>query len=298
MPRENSSFSSLFVWSKLMLKKQIEAWVIRDIGLTEFDNWNTVLRFATRLSLRNSIIASVMVAGLLLVLHAFDLLLNPLLRDIAIGCGIALIVAFALTMLCCLYMGYAVIHLARTRLEFRQMSRTDMLSGLLNRRAFIEDFAQVERGHLLILDIDRFKQINDRYGHLAGDDVIVSVAATLTEILGPAHLVARIGGEEFAILFQDADFADVVSTAERLRRSIGNRLVEAFHQTIEVTVSGGLADITPMRDFSAVYAAADRALYVAKTSGRNRIELERDLPRHQQLETADLDLPDAAISAA
>ncbi len=281
-----------------MLKKQIEAWVIQDIGLTEFDNWNAVIRFANRLSIRNSIIACFMVAGMLAVMHAFDLLLNPLWRDMAIGCSIAVIVAFVLTMLCSLYMGYAVIHLARTRLEFRQLSRTDMLSGLLNRRAFIDDLSQVERGHLLILDIDRFKQINDRYGHMAGDDVIISVAATLTEIVGPSHLVARIGGEEFAILFQDCEYAEVVSTAERIRRSIANRLIEAFHQSIAVTVSGGLADITPMRDFSAVYAAADRALYAAKSSGRNRIVLERELPRGAQVEPASLDLTNAAMSLA
>ncbi|MBB5278335.1 diguanylate cyclase (GGDEF)-like protein [Rhizobium rosettiformans] len=281
-----------------MLKKQIEAWVIQDIGLTEFDNWNAVIRFANRLSIRNSIIACFMVAGMLTVMHAFDLLLNPLWRDMAIGCSIAVVVAFVLTMLCSLYMGYAVIHLARTRLEFRQLSRTDMLSGLLNRRAFIDDLSQVERGHLLILDIDRFKQINDRYGHMAGDDVIISVAATLTEIVGPSHLVARIGGEEFAILFQDCEVAEVVSTAERIRRSIANRLIEAFHQSIAVTVSGGLADITPMRDFSAVYAAADRALYAAKSSGRNRIVLERELPRGTQVEPTSLDLTNAAMSLA
>ncbi|MEC9462882.1 MAG: GGDEF domain-containing protein [Pseudomonadota bacterium] len=281
-----------------MLKKQIEAWVIQDIGLTEFDNWNAVIRFANRLSIRNSIIACFMVAGMLAVMHAFDLLLNPLWRDMAIGCSIAVVVAFVLTMLCSLYMGYAVIHLARTRLEFRQLSRTDMLSGLLNRRAFIDDLSQVERGHLLILDIDRFKQINDRYGHMTGDDVIISVAATLTEIVGPSHLVARIGGEEFAILFQDCEFAEVVSTAERIRRSIANRLIEASHQSIAVTVSGGLADITPMRDFSAVYAAADRALYAAKSSGRNRIVLERELPRGATVEPTSLDLTNAAMSLA
>lgn len=282
-----------------MLKQRIEAWVIRDIGLTEFDNWDAVIRFATRLSIRNSIIACFMVAGILLVLHAFDVLLNPLLRDLAIGCGIAMIVSFVLTMLCSLYMGYAVIHLARTRLEFRQLSRTDMLSGLLNRRAFIEDLSLVERGHLLILDIDRFKQINDRYGHLAGDDVIVSVARTLCEIAGPAHLVARIGGEEFAILFRDSDFADVISIAEKLRRTIANRLVESVHQSIAVTISGGLADITPLRDFTAVYAAADQALYLAKSSGRNRIVLERDLPRTpHQSDSVRLDLGDPAFTAA
>lgn len=281
-----------------MLKKQIEAWVISDIGLTGFDNWDPVLKFATRLSIRISIIACLMVAGILVLLHAFDILLNPLTRDLAIGCSIAFVVSFTLTMLSSMYMGYAVIHLARTRLEFQQMSRTDMLSGLLNRRAFIEDLSQVERGHLLILDIDRFKQINDRYGHLAGDDVIVSVAATLREIVEPPHLIARIGGEEFAILFRDRDSAEVQAMAEKLRRTVGNRPVEAFHQAIAVTVSGGLADITPLRDFSAVYAAADRALYVAKSSGRNRLVHERDLPRTPHGETDILDLPETAISAA
>jgi diguanylate cyclase (GGDEF)-like protein len=281
-----------------MLKKQIEAWVIRDIGLTEFDNWDPVMRFATRLSIRTSLLACIMVAAILVALHALGLLLNPLARDLAIGCGIAFIVSFALTMLCSLYMGYAVIHLARTRLEFRQMSRTDMLSGLLNRRAFIEDLSQVERGHLLIIDIDRFKQINDRYGHLAGDDVIVSVAEMLKEVADAPHLVARIGGEEFAILFRDAEFADVVSLAERLRRTVANRQIETVHHTISVTVSGGLADITPIRDFSAVYAAADRALYIAKSAGRNRIVLERDLPRTAHVDSPVVDLPDAAFSVA
>lgn len=281
-----------------MLKKQIEAWVIRDIGATEFDHWDPVLRFATRLSLRISIIASLMVAGILTLLHTFGILLNPLAHDLLIGCGIALVVSFTLTMLCSMYMGYAVIHLARTRLEFQQMSRTDMLSGLLNRRAFIEDLSQVERGQLLILDIDRFKQINDRYGHMAGDDVIISVARTISEIVGPPHLIARIGGEEFAVLFRDADLAEVQSVAEKLRRAVANRLVEAFHQTIAVTVSGGLADITPLRDFSAVYAAADRALYLAKSSGRNRIVHERELIRGTHLDPMVLDRPDPAISVA
>ncbi|MFY8100345.1 MAG: hypothetical protein ACOVOA_10370, partial [Allorhizobium sp.] len=77
-----------------MLKKQIEAWVIRDIGATEFDHWDPVLRFATRLSLRISIIASLMVAGILTLLHTFGILLNPLARDLLIGCGIALVVSF------------------------------------------------------------------------------------------------------------------------------------------------------------------------------------------------------------
>lgn len=281
-----------------MLKKQIEAWVIRDIGATEFDHWDPLLRFATRLSMRIAVIASLMVAAMLTLLHAADLLLNPLWRDLLIGCTIALVVSFTLTMLCSLYMGYAVIHLARTRLEFQQMSRTDMLSGLLNRRAFIEDLSQVEHGQLLILDIDRFKQINDRYGHMAGDDVIVSVAQAITDTIDRSHLIARIGGEEFAILFRHADYAEVQLIAEKLRRSIASRPVESIHHSIAVTVSGGIADITPLRDFSAVYAAADRALYLAKSSGRNRILHENELMRGPHTQSMASERSDAAVSMA
>lgn len=281
-----------------MLKQQIEAWVIRDIGATEFDHWDPLLRFATRLSLRTAILASLMVAAILTLLHAVDILLNPLWRDLLIGCTIALVVSFTLTMLCSLYMGYAVIHLARTRLEFQQLSRTDMLSGLLNRRAFIEDLSQVEHGQLLILDIDRFKQINDRYGHIAGDDVIVSIAQTITDTIDQSHLIARIGGEEFAVLFRHADYAEVQLVAEKLRRSIAGRPVESVHQSIAVTVSGGIADITPLRDFSAVYAAADRALYLAKSSGRNRILHENELMRGAHIQSMASERSDAAVSVA
>lgn len=281
-----------------MLKQQIEAWVIRDIGATEFDHWDPLLRFATRLSLRTAILASLMVAAILTLLHAVDILLNPLWRDLLISCTIALVVSITLTMLCSLYMGYAVIHLARTRLEFQQLSRTDMLSGLLNRRAFIEDLSQVEHGQLLILDIDRFKQINDRYGHMAGDDVIVSIAQTITDTIDQSHLIARIGGEEFAVLFRHADYAEVQLVAEKLRRSIAGRPVESVHQSIAVTVSGGIADITPLRDFSAVYAAADRALYLAKSSGRNRILHENELMRGAHIQSMASERSDAAVSVA
>lgn len=285
-----------------MLKQHIEAWVIRDIGLTEFDHWDPVIRFGTRLSIRISAIACTMVAGILVALWSLGVLRNPLMHDLVIGCAITVVVAYSLTMLSSMYMGYAVIHLARTRREFQQMSRTDMLSGLLNRRAFIEDISHVEHGHLLILDIDRFKQINDRYGHLAGDDVIVAVAQTLRETIRAPHLTARVGGEEFAVLFCDLDHGETLQAAERLRRTIAGRLIDSMQQTISVTVSGGVADFTPTRDFSAVYAAADRALYFAKSSGRNRIQHERDLARAPQQEQplygTLIDRGDAAFTAA
>ena len=191
----------------------------------------------------------------------------------------------------------------RDELRYRLASERDPLTNLANRRTFVTQANQVlqqEEGgaSLLLLDIDHFKAVNDTYGHAAGDQVLLAFSRAIEQRMPKGWLFARIGGEEFAILFQDADFGEVVAMTERLRRSIANRLIDAFHQTIAVTVSGGLADITPMRDFSAVYAAADRALYAAKTSGRNRIVLERDMSRSPQADTPSLTLTDAAISAA
>lgn len=267
-----------------MLRNRIEDWIIRDIGPTKFDNWDNVLRFALRLSIRIALVASGMVAAILAVMHQMEMLLNPLWRDLAIGCGIAAFVGFNLTVIASMYMGYAVIHLAKTRLEFQELSRTDMLSGLLNRRAFIEEMADVERGQLLVLDIDRFKQINDRFGHIAGDDVIVAIAAMLREMIEAPHKVARIGGEEFAVLFLGLDSTEALARAEKIRRIVEANTTQLVQQTIAVTVSGGLSDLTPLRDFSAAYAAADKALYLAKTSGRNQMIHEKDI---QQLDLDD-----------
>ncbi|MGL3605130.1 GGDEF domain-containing protein [Rhizobium sp. G187] len=266
-----------------MLKNRIEEWIIRDIGPTEFDNWDNVMRFALRLSVRIALVACGMVAGILALMHHFELLLNPLWRDLAIGCCIAALVGFNLTMIASMYMGYAVIHLAKTRLEFQQLSRTDMLSGLLNRRAFIEEMSGIDRGQLLVLDIDRFKQINDKFGHMAGDDVIVAVATMLREMIDTPHKVARIGGEEFAVLFVGIDGSEALSRAEKIRRIVESNTTQLVQQTIAVTVSGGLADLTPLRDFSAAYAAADKALYLAKTSGRNQMVHESDI-RHLDID--------------
>ncbi|THV24847.1 GGDEF domain-containing protein [Peteryoungia ipomoeae] len=277
-----------------MLKKRIEAWIINDIGLTEMDNWNQVMRFALRLAMRVTAVAVVMVSCILLAMDKLGWLIIPLPRGLLIGTGIASVVGFNLTMICSVYLGHAVVHMARTRLEFQQLSRTDMLSGLLNRRAFIDEVMATERGHLLIIDIDRFKQINDRYGHIAGDDVIRNIARLFLTAIEPPHRLARIGGEEFAILLIGLDQAEAIATAERLRRCVATTPVDVQNHTITVTLSGGLADLTPLRDFSAAYAAADKALYFAKAGGRNRMHHESEI-RHYILDQEPPLFPGAGI---
>lgn len=277
-----------------MLKKRIETWIINDIGLTEMDSWDQVMRFAVRLALRVTAVAVVMVCCILLAIDKLHWLITPLPRGLLIGTGIAAVVGFNLTMICSVYLGHAVVHLARTRLEFQQLSRTDMLSGLLNRRAFIDEVLATERGHLLVIDIDRFKQINDRYGHIAGDDVIRAIARLIGTMVQAPHRLARIGGEEFAILLIGLDQTEALALAERLRRSIAASPIEVQNHSINVTLSGGLADLTPLRDFSAAYAAADKALYFAKAGGRNRMHHESEI-RHFDLDHEQPLFPGAGV---
>jgi len=123
----------------------------------------------------------------------------------------------------------------------------------------------------VIADIDRFKKVNDTLGHLAGDDVIRSVGQMMVEALGEFGTVARVGGEEFALLSSGAPpetlktklaaFCDRVATAPILVQG----------GAVKVTISAGVALPQPGQNFNQLYSAADRALYAAKTAGRNRV---------------------------
>ena len=163
---------------------------------------------------------------------------------------------------------------------YRQAS-IDGLTGVFNRRTF-EDLARREiarsaRGGrapaMLMVDVDHFKQINDRHGHLTGDEVLASVARMLAASLRQPDLIGRWGGEEFCILLPDTGDLEVHTVAERLRTCVAEGIEVAQAQTtITVTVSIGV--VTPdqvMRDFNAMLQAADEALYRAKSEGRNRV---------------------------
>jgi two-component system cell cycle response regulator len=124
-----------------------------------------------------------------------------------------------------------------------------------------------------MLDVDHFKRINDRHGHPAGDEVLATIAERIRHSLRKEDLPARLGGEEFAVLLPDTDLVRAQALAERIRQAIA---APAFaltgSQTLEVTVSVGVACWLPQDEsFSALYSRADRALYLAKENGRNRI---------------------------
>lgn len=155
--------------------------------------------------------------------------------------------------------------------QLRDVADTDVLTGLFNRRAFIdralsESLPEV-RQRLIIIDIDRFKTINDTHGHQAGDHVLADVARIIAET-APGHaLVGRIGGEEFAVLLP---VTPVDAVPERLCRAVADLVcANDSHVTISVGVADGI--LAGKTDFHELYNAADQALYRAKNGGRNRV---------------------------
>ncbi len=160
-----------------------------------------------------------------------------------------------------------------------QLMTNDGLTGAFNRRHFEQQLAselaraaRYERQlGLILFDIDHFKKVNDTLGHLAGDEVLRQLAATVSTVVRKEDVFARIGGEEFALLVPEATLAGVGTLAERLRVQIELREILVDGAPIRVTCSFGVAQLSPTRDLRprAFYEQADRALYAAKHAGRN-----------------------------
>jgi diguanylate cyclase (GGDEF)-like protein len=156
--------------------------------------------------------------------------------------------------------------------ELERLATRDPLTRCLNRRGLSQAVASLDRAGgrsiaVLVADLDHFKDINDRFGHARGDEVLVAVAEAIRRAVREEDVVARTGGEEFTIVLADADAARARSVAERVRRAIA-----AAHATTRVTTSIGVAlstseDVTLDR----LHVAADRAMYVAKQTGRDRV---------------------------
>ena len=127
---------------------------------------------------------------------------------------------------------------------------------------------------LLCLDIDRFKQLNDRYGHVAGDAALIHLASLLRQSLRDRDLAVRMGGEEFALWLPDTPAAEAREVAERVRRMIAETPFLWSGQDIAMTCSVGVAAVPhTTRGVANLYPAADAALYRAKERGRNRVEV-------------------------
>jgi len=158
----------------------------------------------------------------------------------------------------------------------------DELTGLYNRRYLLahldELIARVSRDGLdaavLLVDIDHFKQVNDTYGHAAGDDVLSELAARATNTVRSVDLVARLGGEEFVVVMPETGPAIAAAVGERLRLAIANEpfTIRASHERLPITVSVGITNVIPGGDDrDRLLKRADDALYCAKADGRNRV---------------------------
>lgn len=185
-----------------------------------------------------------------------------------------LLVSFAAT-------ATAAIQNARLHKEAQRMAITDDLTGLYNRRGLYElGQREVERARrfqrplaAIMMDVDNFKQINDTYGHSAGDQVLQAVAQRCRENLRKIDILGRLGGDEFVILLPETDILTASSVAERVRMYIAEAPVKTHQVSLDVTVSIGIARATDDINYlDKLLRRADSAMYTAKNGGRNRID--------------------------
>lgn len=177
----------------------------------------------------------------------------------------------------------------RSEQILENMATRDALTGLLNRHALQRDVKppynlvchsthcrtqseNVTSGSLLLLDLDYFKQINDRYGHHAGDAVLIQTAQLLQRLL-PNHAIYRIGGEEFCILLNGMTKEGALGVAESLRIQLAQHHFHAINHQIQLTASIGVGELQPKHSLEQALYVADDALYLAKQNGRDQVYL-------------------------
>jgi len=161
-----------------------------------------------------------------------------------------------------------------------RMATTDSLTGLHNRQALdilyettIQDCRRRQTEcALLLFDLDRFKEVNDTYGHLAGDAVLREVASVTRACIRASDVLCRWGGEEFIVLLRDCTRADAGRIAEKIRQAMDDLRVPHEGQQVQVTVSVGVTHMDAAEDQDLALLRADQALYRAKDKGRNRVE--------------------------
>jgi diguanylate cyclase (GGDEF)-like protein len=163
--------------------------------------------------------------------------------------------------------------------EAANRSMTDPLSGLLNRRglevALHRELQEAQTRNtplaLILADLDHFKDVNDRFGHVAGDNAIVSYAQCLRDVVGEGHLVARMGGEEFAVLLRGANLKTARLVTEGFRVGFPALSVPGIPEEHRLSASYGVAVLEENEDWATLVRRADRALYDAKATGRDKV---------------------------
>ena len=178
-----------------------------------------------------------------------------------------------------------------------EMLKIEPLTQLKNRETFLRELEQALRMvrreveerrsgphngiSLIYIDLDRFKEVNDTFGHPAGDEVLQKIAALLMESVRATDTVARLGGEELAVLMHGADTQTAAQHAEELRANIEQMTFDADPR-LKVTASFGIVSSKDSTDAKELYDLGDKALYKAKENGRNRVEIYESVPATDQ----------------
>lgn len=163
----------------------------------------------------------------------------------------------------------------------QRKARLDALTGLLNhgeiltilREAIDKTRTRSQPLSVIMADIDFFKRVNDTYGHLVGDEVLINVAGRIRSAIRDFDLAGRYGGEEFLMILNNTDLQTAATIAERIRQNIGDCPLHIGHLQLPVTISLGAAELQPEDTMNALVERADKALYRAKQAGRNRVAL-------------------------
>lgn len=182
-------------------------------------------------------------------------------------------------LLLALALAYRVRQHQQARIDAEQLARLDSLTGLLNRRAFMQhaaaSWSTAQRNQrplaVIMMDLDFFKAINDTHGHATGDDVLVAASTLLAEACRSGDLAARWGGEEFVVLLPETDAPQAMALAERLLRKILAQRLHKGGKAIKISASFGVAQLSNQQTLEALIAESDQWLYVAKESGRTRV---------------------------
>lgn len=167
--------------------------------------------------------------------------------------------------------------------ELMTVAATDSLTSLLNRRAFtemvsgylrrVEEASTAPPDALLLIDVDHFKAVNDRFGHDRGDEALALIANTISANVRATDLVGRIGGEEFGVFIPEQSPERVSAVAERIRSAVNDAIFAPNGMTHRLSVSMGGVLFGERSSFAELYREADERLYLAKRNGRNRVEL-------------------------
>jgi diguanylate cyclase (GGDEF)-like protein len=244
----------------------LSGWELRKADLAE------KLRGRSLTALAFFVLGATMVARAGLSLRS--VLTSPELHDptrgLALFIGTVCLVAITL--------GFLMMSNERLRDRYARLALTDELTELPNRRSFLEQGSRLGQrarksglpASLLMMDLDHFSSVNERFGHAGGDQALTEFANLLRRTVRPADLLCRYGGEEFCALLIGASLEEAARVAERIRATVAAHVIQVQGQKLTITVSIGVAAISE-KGLAATIQSADEALYVAKSQGRNKI---------------------------